>query len=153
MRQSRRGTIYIMVLGVSALVLTIGVGAAYASRENLERRKNSENLLAADAAACSALELAFAFLNRYPSARASMSDEQFLLPTEYGDFAIDFAVLEPDGKDRGDSLNRIKIIALAQGDGVKQYRSMIIEPTFSPRSGEAAFRVIPGTHRIEIEKP
>jgi len=153
MKHARRGTIYVMVLGISTLVLTIGVGATFAARENLVRQDRNDMLLGADAAARSALELAFALMNNYPANMPSIPRDEFVVATEYGSYAIAFAISDPDGKDRGASLNRLKVIALAQGDGVRQYRSMIVEPTFKPATGEAAFRVIPGSYRIEIEKP
>lgn len=153
MRYARRGTIYIMVLGISMLVLTIGVGATFAAREGFERQEQTDLLLGADSAARSALEMAFALMNNYPANVSSIPQGEFVIPTEYGSYAIAFALIEPDGKNRGASLNRIKVIAMAQADGVKQYRSMIVEPTFSPGAGEPAYHVIPGSYRIEIEKP
>jgi hypothetical protein len=151
--RSRRGTIYIMVLGVSMLVLTIGVGAALAAREGVARQDQNRILLGADAAARSTLELALSIMNNAPSAVAGWTRQEFLVPTQLGDYAVAFAVLDPDGRDRGASLNRLKVVALAQGDGVRQYRSMIVEPTLNPGAGEAAYRVIPGSYRIEVEQP
>ncbi len=148
----RRGSIYIFVLGITTLVMTIGVGAAMSSRILLERQRTSGRIMEADAAVRSGLELALATLNNSPNAILSLTRLELAKPTAFGDYQVSIAVNDPDDDTIGDdAVERIRVIALAERGDLRQYRSMIFEPTINPAAGQPAYRMIPGSYRIEFE--
>ncbi len=151
--KSRRGSMYILVLGMTTLVMTISVGTALVTRSDLESQKDTGKLLGADAAARSALELALATINNSPTQITSLTERQLELPTSIGGFVVAIAVTDPDdGIMRNGANERLKLIALAEQGDIRQYRSIILEPVISSDAGSAKYRVIPGTYQIEIEE-
>lgn len=151
-RDSRRGSVYVLVLGVTTLVMTIGVGAALCARASLEDQRTAEDMLAADAAARSGLELTLATLNALPSSLPSATRDTLTLPTTLGEFTISVAISDPDGvSPLGVAGQRTKLIALAQRGTTRQLRSIIIEPVVDREGGEPYFTMIPGSYRIEVE--
>ncbi len=150
--KTRRGSMYILVLGMTTLVMTISVGTALVTRSDLESQKDTGKLLGADAAARSALELALATLNNAPAQITSLTELQLELPTLIGGFVVAIAVTDPDDGIMNNATNeRIKLIALAEQGDIRQYRSIIVEPVIDLSAGSAKYRVIPGTYQIEIE--
>ena len=152
-QNTRRGSVYILVLGVTTLVMTIGVGAALASRSALDRQGEAEALLQADAAARSALELALASLNSNPTRITGLTAGTLSIPTIIGGFVVAVAVEEGDGGTLGahSDYDRLRITVLAERNEIRQYRSIIVEPAINPKAGEPLYRMIPGSYRIVVE--
>lgn len=150
----RRGSIYILVLGVTTLVLTIGVGATLAARETLVIQKEMGSLIGADAAARSGLELALATLNQSPTTLTSLQERELAFPTAFGDYVVSIAVDNPDNPGTigiATNYERLLVIALAERGEIRQYRSMIFEQVLNPQAGEPRYRMIPGSYRMMFE--
>jgi hypothetical protein len=151
-RHNRRGSVYILVLGVTTLVMTISVGAALMTRSELQSQKDTGELLGADAAARSGLELTLATLNNAPTQIASLTERQLNLPTSIGGFVVAIAVTDPDDGIMGNATNeRLKLIAMAERGDIRQYRSIIVEPVIDSAAKSVKYQIIPGTYQIEIE--
>ena len=148
----RRGSVYILVLGITTLVATIGIGAALTSRTALERQNEAGTLLEADAAARSAIELALATLNNAPSKITSLPANELGLPTTIAGYVVAVSISDPDeGTVGNDPYERLSLVAMAERGSVRQYRSIIIEPTIGAVAGQPLYHIMPGTYQIRIE--
>ncbi|MBX3324026.1 MAG: hypothetical protein KF757_13675 [Phycisphaeraceae bacterium] len=148
--RSRRGSVYLLVLGVSMMVVTIGVGSALAARAQLERQSIAADVARADTGAVSALERVIGLIVEGKVDPRSMGAGVWVPETNLRGVMISVSYRDPDdGNLTDDAWDRVKITSRARLNSVTQYRSIMIEPLPNASGGVRGWKRIPGSYRVE----
>lgn len=149
--RSRRGSVYVLVLGVSMLVVTIGAGAALGARADLERRSVAADLAQAESAAGGVISVVIQAMNEREIDVRTVEENRWILKSSRGRLEIEVRFSDPDdGSLSNDANGRVRIESRAVVGRVSQYRSLIVQPRLE--TGDirpSKWGVVPGTYRIE----
>lgn len=121
----RRGTAYVLVLGITAMLVVMGISAAMLSRVTLEKNKLDENQAAVRLAAEVALDVTHKQLTLIDAAtwRAAATNDQWESRQTYADAAISVKFVdEIDGNLSNNTTDRFRLYTRAvRGDAVRIY--------------------------------
>ena len=124
---------YVAVMGVTMLVMTIGLSALMATRIDRRIAGMNAEALAARNAARSMFEVALLRMNRDPNWRSTYQHNVWTLEETSGEVSTRFKLFdEKDGDLDNNSVDQVRLFAKATvGDSVRVY-SVILEPELTP---------------------
>jgi hypothetical protein len=130
-RFSRRGGVYVLVLGVSTMIAVVGLGAIAVSRSQIRSTKAAADWCKAGIAAEAAVETAISLMNTQPTWRADYVSGGRVNVGALGGSTVGFALLdEGDGElDKGDKDN---VTVYGYGGAGHAVRKYSIECTYQP---------------------
>jgi hypothetical protein len=142
--------VYLLVVGVSMMVVTIGVGSALAARADLARQSLAVEVARAEWAANGALELAVSGVVEGSINPRILNHMQWIRPTTIGGVVTGVMMVDPDdGVLSDDVWERVQVVSRAEIGGAAQYRSVILEPRKAGSSDTTEWRVVPRSYRVE----
>ncbi len=125
----RRGSIYVLVLLVSLIVLVSGLGAVMISRANVRATTATRDWSDAGAAARSGLEYALAVMNTSTSWRSDASSGTPIGPMRMGRAAVSIEIVdEADGNLANDASQPVRVYSAAQVGSSSRVYSMLAAP-------------------------
>lgn len=127
-RVRQRGSVYILVLGVSLLVTVLGVGALMAVRVERDRATLDADAQQARRLAESAIDLALLEINNDPAWRTTHTDDVWVGEQSFAGGAIDWKLDDADGDLADDDTERIKLIGAGRLGDARQRVGVTLEP-------------------------
>ncbi len=131
-RLSRRGTVYVAVLGLAMLALVLGLGGMMAARVEARRAATGSDAGAARAHAVSALALGRRWIEDDPGWRWNKAGSAWLALSPFEDGLISLTVTNPSGALSRSSLDPVVMVATGQRGSARQKLRVTLAPRPEP---------------------
>lgn len=129
-RHCRRGSVYVMVLGATMLVMTIGLTALYAARVENRSSTTSNDLIAARLYAQAAIELGMFMILDDPNWRDNRTSGWWELDATIGDGTYSLQVTDPvDGIMSNSELDQIVMLGVGMKGDARHMLSVVLNPS------------------------
>lgn len=131
-RGRQRGSVYILVLGVSLLVTVLGVSALMATRVERDRSVLDRDAQQARRYAESAIDLALLKINNDTGWRGTYTHDSWTGEQAFGTGAIDWKLVDPTDTDLADDASQnVDLVALGKVGEARQMVQVTLQPPAS----------------------
>lgn len=129
-RHRRRGSVYVLVLGATMLVMTIGLTALYAARVENRSTTTSNDLVASRLYAQAAIEMGMFWIMDDPNWRITRTSGWWTVDTGIGDGTYSLQVIDPvDGILSNSSIDQIVMLGVGMKGDARHMLSVILNPS------------------------
>ena len=129
-RYCRRGSVYVLVLGATMLVMTIGLTALYAARVESRSSTTSNDLVASRLYAQSAIEMGMFLILDDPNWRDNRTSGWWEVDTAIGDGTYSLQVTDPvDGILSNTQIDQIVMLGVGMKGDARHILSVILNPS------------------------